>query len=93
MVVGLMFIECNADLGHPCDVNDGEPCAVCVKSLAESEAQARMEWGRASPQERSPDRYAADMRAAGRESLLEEEADRRWKFQDDGREDDDADVE
>jgi hypothetical protein len=26
-----MTIECNADLDHPCDADDGEPCQACCE--------------------------------------------------------------
>ena len=61
---------CNADYGHPCDANDGEPCADCAAYLAESEADARRAWSAASPQERHPQKYEGDMRDAGRGHLL-----------------------
>jgi hypothetical protein len=58
--------ECNADLGHPCDANGGEPCAACVAWLRESEQDARRAWRAASPQERDPEQYERDLREAGR---------------------------
>ncbi len=27
-------IECNADLDHPCDADDGEPCPTCCEEHA-----------------------------------------------------------
>lgn len=63
-------IECNADLGHPCDADDGEPCPRCVEWLREGEREARREWAVASPAERDPVGYARDMVDAGRGHLL-----------------------
>jgi hypothetical protein len=57
---------CNADVGHPCDANGGEPCAACAEYLAEVEAAARHEWAGMSPQERDPAKCEAEMRDAGR---------------------------
>lgn len=28
-------IDCNADLDHPCDADDGEPCPRCAENEAE----------------------------------------------------------
>jgi hypothetical protein len=58
--------ECNADYKHPCDANDGEPCADCAAYLRESEREARRAWAAASPQERDPEGYERDLREAGR---------------------------
>jgi hypothetical protein len=63
------MIECNADLGHPCDADDGEPCPQC-KASAEV---WRQEWEKASPAERNPRQYRQDMIDAGRGHLLPEE--------------------
>jgi hypothetical protein len=59
-------VICNADAGHPCDANDGEPCAGCAAWIAETEAAARREWRAASPLERDPQRYEREMRDAAR---------------------------
>lgn len=65
--------DCNADLGHPCDANDGEPCADCRRYLEEQAAYWRRAWARASPQERNPEQYERDMIDAGRGHLLGQE--------------------
>jgi hypothetical protein len=57
---------CNADVGHPCDVNDGEPCAECAAYMKASAAEAWRLWLAASPQERDPEKYEHDLREAGR---------------------------
>lgn len=57
---------CNADLGHPCDANDGEPCAACAQYLIESEREARRSWAVASPEQKAPEGYERDLREAGR---------------------------
>jgi hypothetical protein len=65
-----MSADCNADYGHPCDVNDGQPCANCEAWNSAIEAMARSEWEAASPQERDPAKYEREMRDAGRGHLL-----------------------
>lgn len=66
-----MIIECNADLGHPCDAGeDGEPCPECQAHRAEAMADARREYDIRSPQEKDPEQYAQDLRDAGRGHLL-----------------------
>ena len=62
--------RCSADVGHRCDVNDGEPCARCAKYEAESMAEAWRLWRAADPIERDPIRYEREMREAGRGHLL-----------------------
>jgi hypothetical protein len=57
---------CNADVGHPCDVNDGKPCVECADYLEELEAAARWGWGALSPQEKDPAKYEREMKEAGR---------------------------
>lgn len=39
-------IECNADLDHPCDANDGEPCEKCAADLEAEYAYWREQWQR-----------------------------------------------
>lgn len=47
-----MTPACNADLGHRCDANDGEPCARCAEYERASYADAIREWRAMSPEER-----------------------------------------
>ncbi len=67
---------CNADLGHPCDAGGRDeddnaiPCDACAAYMRIIEREARREWAAASPQERNPARYEADMRDSGRRRLL-----------------------
>jgi hypothetical protein len=58
--------NCNADVGHRCDVDNGRPCARCAEYEAEIEAEARRAWRAASPQERDPEKYEQDLKDAGR---------------------------
>jgi hypothetical protein len=65
-----MSIECNADLGHPCDANDGEPCAPCSAYMAESMADALRSY---HPHYAKPADYAEQMRDVGRGHLLRDD--------------------
>jgi hypothetical protein len=58
--------NCNADVGHRCDVNDGEPCERCAQYEAEVMAAARREY----PQYVAERNYRQDMIDAGRGHLL-----------------------
>lgn len=58
--------NCTADYRHPCDANDGEPCAACAEWIAAVEAEARREWAVMSPLERNPAKYEREMRDAWR---------------------------
>jgi len=71
--IKLPKIECNADLDHPCDADDGEPCPSCVVWAEQSAADARASYAVASPKERNPVQYAQDMRDAGRGHLLRDD--------------------
>jgi hypothetical protein len=57
---------CNADVGHPCDANDGEPCASCAEWLAREEREHRQSYAVATMLEREPQRCEREMRDAGR---------------------------
>jgi len=60
-------VECNADLDHPCDADDGEPCRGCKDEHEYWEKQ----YKRSSPLERmTDDEYERDMIDAGRGHLL-----------------------
>jgi hypothetical protein len=59
--------NCNADLDHPCDADDGEPCARC----AEEHLSFAREWAVASPEERNTERYRSELIEAGRGHLLD----------------------
>ena len=62
--------RCNADVGHPCDARNGEPCLSCAAWLAETEAAARMEWDAASPEQRHPKRCGFETREEAEEAML-----------------------
>lgn len=64
------MIDCNADLDHVCDAADGDPCPSCVEWYVEQTDAYRREWRAASPAERDPEQYRADMVAAGRGHLV-----------------------
>jgi len=53
----------NEDLG--CD-----ECPACAKALADDHSYYARQWAAASPAERDPERYAQDMKDAGRGHLL-----------------------
>ncbi len=59
-------IECNADVDHHCDADDGEPCPRCVQACRAAEADYLV----SSAAERNVQRYAQDMHEAGRGHLL-----------------------
>jgi hypothetical protein len=63
-------IECNADLGHHCDADDGDPCPSCAHARAEAEDYYRARYSTASLAERNPRKYAEEMAGAGRGHLL-----------------------
>jgi hypothetical protein len=65
-----MNVECNADQDHPCDADDGKPCADCVAWRDASMADALREYQVMSPAERNPEQYERDMIDAGRGHLL-----------------------
>jgi len=66
-----MTAECTADLGRRCDAGpDGEPCESCQEYEAASMADARRSYDVACLAERDPERYASEMRDAGRGHLL-----------------------
>lgn len=56
--------ECNADAGHPCDSNDGEPCEGCVKE----HEYWRNQWERYGRHQmrntQTREQYEADVRDA-----------------------------
>lgn len=64
---------CNSnDRDGQCDANDGEPCDACE---AERDAERKYWLGRwkvASPAERDPEKYRADLIDAGRGHLVRE---------------------
>jgi len=63
-------IECNADLDHPCDAENGEPCPRCRAEID----YWRREWNRTGRAEVEAQRtYREDMIDAGRGHLLREE--------------------
>jgi hypothetical protein len=72
----MLPLECNADLGNPCDAGglddngDPIPCLDCQASYRDSHAEAWREWQAASPEERDPEGYRRDMVDAGRGHLL-----------------------
>lgn len=85
------FVEaCNAD-DHGCSggwddyIDEPGPCAACRKAEADAMADALRSYRAASPAERDPAGYAADMRDAGRGHLLREEAESRAEMVDDAR--------
>lgn len=57
-------MDCNADLGHPCDANDGEPCQRC----AAEQSYWRDQWERYGKYEMRGkamrEQYEADVRDA-----------------------------
>jgi hypothetical protein len=58
---------CNSDDREGrCDANDGEPCAKCQAHWEAEAAFWRRQWDGASPEEKDAERYARDMREAGR---------------------------
>lgn len=64
-------IDCNADLGHPCDADDGEPCPRCK----EYEAYWEREWNRTPESVRrletmSKEEFDQELRDAGRGHLV-----------------------
>jgi hypothetical protein len=62
-------VDCNADLDHPCDADDGEPCPRCK----EEEAYWRRQWERTGRAEHAQAQtYRQDMTDAGRGHLLRE---------------------
>ena len=69
---GRVTPECTADEGHPCDAftawDDDTPvaCPACAASEAADMAHYARMWAVASPEERDPERYAQDLRDAGR---------------------------
>ncbi len=67
-------IDCTADLDHPCDADDGEPCPRCVQQLADDDAYFRGQWAKTSPAERDAKRYEQDMKDAGRGHLVSAQA-------------------
>jgi hypothetical protein len=52
---------------------DGEPCAEYQKAMEEEDRYWRAQWAAASPAERDPERYRADMIEADRGHLLRPE--------------------
>ena len=53
------MIECNADLDHPCDVDDGDPCPECL-------LERRAAWAEFRRDEFSDDRRKqAEVRRIG----------------------------
>jgi hypothetical protein len=52
------------------DTGEPGPCPACVAELRAETAYWRRQWDAASPEERDPERYAADMREGGRGHLL-----------------------
>lgn len=55
------YVECNADLGHPCDAgNNGDPCHEC----AANEAYWRNQWERHGKHERTREEFESDVRDA-----------------------------
>lgn len=67
-----MSTNCNADLGHPCDANDGKRCDRCVAA----ERYWRDQWkhyGRnEATREEIMDAYSDPTERAKRDSLLRE---------------------
>ncbi len=61
---------CNADLDHPCDALDGEPCPKCAEWHAQEMRYWARQWAAASPAEKDPEGYRRDMIEAGRGHLL-----------------------
>lgn len=53
-----------------CDANDGDPCDSCVAEQEAELAYWRGRWQVASPEEKDPDKYRAEMREAGRGHLV-----------------------
>jgi hypothetical protein len=63
-------IECNADLDHPCDADDGDPCPSCKETMA----YYRALYEHARPDEREDARAARDPEFAhAREEAFNEE--------------------
>jgi hypothetical protein len=59
--------RCNLDDNEGvCTADDGEPCAACAASLERDMAHYYRLWRAASPEERDPERYARELREAGR---------------------------
>lgn len=56
--------QCNADLDHPCDANNGDPCDSCAAEIA----YWRNQWQRYGQYEmrdrRTREQYEADVRDA-----------------------------
>lgn len=61
--------SCTLDVDG-CHGDDGEPCAACRIITEREERYWRGQWAVASPAEGDPDRYAQDMRDAGRGHLV-----------------------
>lgn len=53
-----------------CDADDGFPCAKCVAEEAADMAYWAGQWAVASPEERGPEKYRAEMIEAGRGRLV-----------------------
>ncbi len=53
-----------------CDADDGFPCAKCVERDMASAAYWAGQWVVASPEERDPEKYRAEMIEAGRGRLV-----------------------
>lgn len=53
-----------------CDADDGEPCEACMKRDAQTMAYWLGQWKVASPEERDPEKYRAEMIEAGRGHLV-----------------------
>jgi len=64
--------KCNAESreGRGCNANDGEPCDSCAVLNKATADYWRGQWQVASPEEKSPAKYAAEMREAGRGHLV-----------------------
>lgn len=65
------MVECNADVDHPCDANDGEPCADCEAHSAEmwAEVCAAPECVRRL-ETKTAEEFAEELRDAGRGNLV-----------------------
>lgn len=69
-----MSTNCNADLDHPCDADDGKPCESCAGNIA----YWRQEWERYGRGEKRytheeiMDAYSDPTERAKRDSLLRE---------------------
>lgn len=62
--------DCNADLDHPCDSNDGEPCARCTAEHDYWRDQWELYGSREPTREEVEDAYSDPCERGKRDGLL-----------------------